>query len=282
MVQFVQGSLKDYLKLPRPESPVNLARVGQATHVFPLVTGLDRVFYAGSHEAVAMPVADCPPELLMIAEPLVWKFDGLGGKPFWVGRPGLERLIRELFRRGGIEVVLRGERPGLLREPDVTRLRSVGLPDTGLLEFVRRHERGAEITQLLQPSGLTLKAGAEVVDLSTGDEVQLMGFRLRQEGDQVRYRIASAAWDNLRHHLGTAHTEPDPPAAARQSVLGWVDALGPAFESGDVAEILSIAAAYDFREIIPADVLARWGDSQKRRWEECVRRAEHRNGTMNR
>jgi retron-type reverse transcriptase len=69
-----------------------------------------------------------------------------------------------------------------------------------------------KVTQLLQPLGLTLKAEAEVTDLSTGGTAQLLGFSLRQDGDQIHYGIGPAAWDNLQHHLGAAHVERDPPS----------------------------------------------------------------------
>src|SRR5262249_50116729 len=112
-----------------------------------------------------------------------------------------------------------------------------------------------KVTQLLQPPGLSLKAGAEVVDLRTGSSAQLLGFTLRLEGGQIRYGVGPAAWDSLHQHLGQAHVTNDPPTAARVTVLGWVDSLGPAFESDAVTQVLSTAAQYGFREINPEDVL---------------------------
>jgi RNA-directed DNA polymerase len=132
-----------------------------------------------------------------------------------------------------------------------------------------------KVTQLLQPLGLSLKAGAEVVDLRAGGTAQLLGFTLRLGGGEIHYGIGPAAWDNLRQHLGDAHATSDPPTAARLAVLGWVDALGPAFESGVVTQVLSTMAQYGFREINPEDVLERWQDSWQR-WQRVLRRARRR------
>jgi RNA-directed DNA polymerase len=132
------------------------------------------------------------------------------------------------------------------------------------------------ISQLLQPLGLTLKAGAEVVDLCTGGTAQLLGFTLRQGGGRLRYGVGPAAWDNLRQHLGQAHVTSDPPTAARLAVLGWVESLGPAFESGDVAKVLSAATQYGFREMSPEEVQTRWENSWER-WKRVRQRARRRN-----
>ena len=108
-----------------------------------------------------------------------------------------------------------------------------------------------------------------------GGTAQLLGFTLRLGGGQIRYGVGPAAWDNLRQHLGDAHATSDPPTAARLAVLGWVDALGPAFESGVVTQVLSTMAQYGFREINPEDVLERWQDSSER-WRRVRQRARLR------
>ena len=109
----------------------------------------------------------------------------------------------------------------------------------------------------------------------TGGTAQLLGFTLRLEGGQIRYGVGPAAWDNLRQHLGDAHVTSDPPTAARVAVLGWVDALGPAFESGVVATVISTAVTYGFREISRRDVRRRWRDSWER-WQRVLQRARRR------
>jgi retron-type reverse transcriptase len=133
-----------------------------------------------------------------------------------------------------------------------------------------------QLSLWLQPCGLTLKAEADVVDLSTGDEAHLLGFHLRQEGDRLHYFIGAAAWNSLKQHLSEAHSTENPPATARQVVLGWVNSLGPAFASSDAAEILSIATEYGFRELALEEVIERWKASWKR-WRACLRRARHCN-----
>ncbi len=132
-----------------------------------------------------------------------------------------------------------------------------------------------KVSHLLQPLAMGLKEDAEVVDLRTGSSAPLLGFTLRQDGDQIRYKIGPAAWDNLHQHLGQAHVTSDPPTAARFAVLGWVGSLGPAFESGAVAEVLSTAAQYGFRELSREEVQRRWEESYQR-WQGVRQRARRR------
>ena len=132
-----------------------------------------------------------------------------------------------------------------------------------------------KIRELLRPFGLTVKDGAEVVDLAKHETAHLLGFDVWRTGNHLHYGVGRTAYDNLHQHLGDAHVEHDPPTAAREAVLGWVDALGPAFVSGDAAEVLSIATRYGFREIALDDVCARW-ETSWRRWTACLRRAGRR------
>ena len=132
-----------------------------------------------------------------------------------------------------------------------------------------------KVSQLLQPLGMTLKEDAKVVDLSTGEAAHLLGFTLRQERDQIHYGIGSATWDYLIHYLSGAHVEPNPPLTAQEVVLGWVNALGPAFEDGDAAEVLTIAAQYGFREISLKEIRQRWKESWIR-WQKCRQYAQCR------
>lgn len=133
-----------------------------------------------------------------------------------------------------------------------------------------------KVATLLQPLGLSLKGNAGVVDLSHGGPVQLLGFSLQWKEGRIFYEIGSDAWDTLRQHLCEAHSREQPPLTAQQSVLGWLDALGPAFENGDVATVLSLAADYGFREISLDRIRERWRESWKR-WRVCQARSRRRN-----
>ena len=55
-------------------------------------------------------------------------------------------------------------------------------------------------------------------------------------------------------------------------LLGWVEAMGPAFENGDAAEVLDIATDCGFRELpSPEFMTARWKGSWER-WQACRKR----------
>ncbi len=134
-----------------------------------------------------------------------------------------------------------------------------------------------KVAKLLEPLGLTLKQEAEVVNLNAGDGVQLLGFTLRATGEQLSYGIAPTAYATLHERLSAVQLHHNPPAAARQTVMGWVDALGPAYENGDSATVLSIAAEHGFRELSPDDVQARWKESWTR-WQTCRNRRATKRG----
>jgi RNA-directed DNA polymerase len=134
----------------------------------------------------------------------------------------------------------------------------------------------AAVSALLHPLGLSLKGDeAEVVDLSNHDRVQLLGFDIVKDDDEIRYRIGDGAWDSLRQCLGEAHVQDNPSRAALAAVYGWVDSLGPAYESGDVSQVISIAADYGFREISASKIDKRWLAAW-RRWLGCRRRSRSR------
>jgi len=131
------------------------------------------------------------------------------------------------------------------------------------------------VEQLLQPHGLSLKEDKVLADLDAGAEAHLLGFTLCLQDERLLYGIAPAAYDVLRQHMSDAHAEADPPGAARQSLLGWIDNLGPAFASGDVAAVLTIATEYGFREISRKDVRER-GEGAAWRWQRCRQRCWQR------
>jgi retron-type reverse transcriptase len=136
-----------------------------------------------------------------------------------------------------------------------------------LAKRVSEGEQALErVSRLLEPLPMSLKGKDGVFDLSDGDEAQLLGFTLTREGDRISYGIGQGAWDSLKEGLLQAHSSPHPSLAAKQVVMGWVDSLGPAFESGDPAEVLHLASGFGFRELSLAEIQTRWADSRKR-WE---------------
>jgi hypothetical protein len=123
--------------------------------------------------------------------------------------------------------------------------------------------------QLLEQAGFTLKSeDGPPVDLQRGEQAQLLGFTLRKKGDGLSFALGSSAWAKLKENLKKAHQTADPSRAASQTVAGWIDSAGPAYESkADHAlnRIMDTAAQLGFREISsPRELEAQWQLSWKR------------------
>ena len=131
------------------------------------------------------------------------------------------------------------------------------------------------VRRLLEPLGLTLKGEDGVQNLARGKEVQLLGFSLRRKDNGVLYGLGKKALDHLTQNLGSAHDMPHPTSSARESLLGWVDAMGPAFENGvdDLSVVLNIAANNGFRELASSRELRRRWKRSWDRWQETRDRA---------
>jgi retron-type reverse transcriptase len=126
----------------------------------------------------------------------------------------------------------------------------------------------AQARDLLEVTGLTLKgADGPPLDLRQGGTVTLLGFTMaRREDNTLCFGLGEESWARLTQNLEGAHEEPDPPATARQSLLGWVAACGPAVESleqtGAAERLLDAAARCGFREVATLEEIAhRWRQS---------------------
>jgi len=94
--------------------------------------------------------------------------------------------------------------------------------------------RGAErchagLTDLLRPAGFSLKgdAHASTRDLQAGEEGEWLGFSLRKGPRGLEARPTERVWSKLDEHLALAHTKPDAPVRAYETIVGWVEQLGP-------------------------------------------------------
>lgn len=125
-----------------------------------------------------------------------------------------------------------------------------------LLYCCRDVSEGAQVKErckaLLSAGGFTLKGENSLPIHLQDSPVTHLGFRVSWEG-KVVYGLTQEAWNGLSFTLNTAHEAGNPPAAAYQALLGWINAYGPAFESryGEHAtRILCLAALSGYREII--------------------------------
>ena len=140
MAKLTLPTVRNILGLHGSACRVTLHRLRQFVHVVPHMAGLEKVFYTVNHQATDL--ADFRPGVFRLPEPLIWEFEDIFRVRYAAGFAGLEPLLRELFERAGVPVVLKGRRPEPLPPPDLERLDGFAPWDTSVLEFVCHHERG--------------------------------------------------------------------------------------------------------------------------------------------
>jgi RNA-directed DNA polymerase len=133
-----------------------------------------------------------------------------------------------------------------------------------------------EVGRLLEPLGMTLKGQDGVKDLSQGDKASILGFSLHWDGKTLHKEVEPTAFSQLRQRLGQSHVAPSPRQDALDVVRGWVKAYAPAFEDGDVAEVLAITAEQGFREGISLGLIQRWRQDAWKRWQRCLDKVQRR------
>lgn len=109
-----------------------------------------------------------------------------------------------------------------------------------LVKSVIEGEQALERTrELLRPLGMQLKGGERPLNLRrAGAGVELLGFRIRAQGDDPCLEMSRSAWSGLREQLRKALRSPNPAWICNQAAEGWLAAQAPAFENADVYEVL--------------------------------------------
>lgn len=114
------------------------------------------------------------------------------------------------------------------------------------------------LSDRMTAAGTPLKGSADaaVYDLSAGQSVDWLGYRVCLAGGVPAVRVAERAWRRLGWHLEKAHLLPASPVRATQIVRGWLAYLGPCFAWEDrravLARVRQTAGALAFDEI-PGD-----------------------------
>ncbi len=105
----------------------------------------------------------------------------------------------------------------------------------------------------------------------SGAQVIILGFKMRLVDESVVLGIENAAYDRLCQRLELALGRNDSSRLARTIIHGWIESLGPAFESGGMRplleQLLLIAANHGFREIGPWSQLEEKAEYANRRWQ---------------
>lgn len=157
------------------------------------------------------------------------------------------------------------DRPWRSRNPQMPLIRVAD--DLLVLCKTRRQAKaaGAELRQLLQPTGMFLKDAPEAAlrDLNAGDAAEWMGFTIRKAGRGLACEINKRSWKRLRKNLALAHTKADSPLRAIHTIKQWLNQRGPCYRWSDreavVQKIIAAANEQAFEEVPgPAELQHHW------------------------
>lgn len=121
------------------------------------------------------------------------------------------------------------DRPWARKRPTNPLIRVV---DDLLVQAADGHEAEEahrEIRAQIRAAGMATKAGPELAvrDLQQGATGDWLGYRLRQGPSGLEALPTERSWFQLEETLRMAHTRPNGPVRARESVAGWAEQLGP-------------------------------------------------------
>jgi hypothetical protein len=139
----------------------------------------------------------------------------------------------------------------------------------------------AELESRMVSIGTPLKSSARdsLHDLSSGEAVDWLGYRIGLSRGEPSIRIADRAWKRLRMHFEEAHCKPAPPLRAVEIIRGWLGYLGPCYSHEDKGTILDrvreMAAVQAFDELPSVQELESWWSAAHARWQRLRVREEN-------
>lgn len=117
------------------------------------------------------------------------------------------------------------------------------------------------IRSLLKPVGMKLKATCRdaVKDLSRGDHLEFLGYRVDLCDGQFRVQILDRSWQRLRQKFSLAHCKNDSQLRADHIARGWLTSKAAAYSSCDplkfCLKIHHVARDCGFEEITSVEEL---------------------------
>jgi hypothetical protein len=203
-----------------------------------------------------------PPDVVDLIDLIASTGDAIGIRQ---GSP-VSPLFANIFYHQYIDV------PWARRHPETPLIRYAD----DLLDLCKNADETADaykaLTLLARSAGTPLKpapAGA-TVDVSAGQEIEWLGFRLRRNGKRLEVRITDRLWEGLELDLAEAHQDSFSPIRATAIVHGWLDQLGPAweFENHDaiIHGVRTLAGALAFDELPDSSALLEIGQAAYERW----------------
>lgn len=122
------------------------------------------------------------------------------------------------------------------------------------------------LRSLLKPIGMTLKATCNeaVKDLSRGDHLEFLGYRVDLVDGQFHVQILNQSWQRLQQRFSLAHCKNDSQLRADCIARGWLTSKAAAYSSCDPLKIClkihHVARDCDFEEITSVEELKQiWG-----------------------
>ncbi|MGO9601416.1 MAG: hypothetical protein ACLP7Q_25830, partial [Isosphaeraceae bacterium] len=116
-----------------------------------------------------------------------------------------------------------------------------------------------------------------VHDLETTEPVEWLGFRIGKGGTGVAVFPAERSWNGLRDGLEQAHTKPDSPIRAIETIEGWVGQMGPCRPYLDIpaffARIATLATGLAIDELPSLERIVELLDDAHGRWDHIRKRA---------
>jgi hypothetical protein len=140
-------------------------------------------------------------------------------------------------------------------------------------------ETDAYLRKRLLTAGMPLKGNAatSIRHLQNTEPIEWLGFRIRKEDREVEVLPAERSWNGLRDELELAHTKPDSPIRAIETIEGWVGQMGPCRPFLDitafVARIATSASELAFEFPSPERIVDLLDDAYGR-WERNRKRAQ--------
>lgn len=157
-------------------------------------------------------------------------------------------------------------------------------PDVPLLKYVddilicgrtctETEVASSRLITRLRSCGLATKVNADnsVFDLNAPGSVEWLGMRLQRQGSHLTITPAERCWVKLEASLADVQSRADAPLLAGQVVRGWVNQLGPCYESlihrDTYARVRQIAGLHGFDELLSVEEFQCDWDAAYRGWQ---------------
>ena len=106
------------------------------------------------------------------------------------------------------------------------------------------------------------------------DPVDLLGFTIKAQQDEIVYAPHRKAWEKLDQALMDCHESNNPTDTARNTIRGWLNAMGPTAENlteADLIRIRDTAETNGYRRLISIESLRDAANQSHSQWRWLLR-----------